>query len=113
MFNRVPSVDVAAARALVADGAGMLDVRREDEWQAGHVPGAQHVPLDRLPQRTGELPTDRRIVAICRSGARSGRATQYLCSLGLDVVNLEGGMQAWARAGGDVVGAGGRAGYVA
>lgn len=113
MSGRVPSVDVRAAQALVAEGAGLVDVRRDDEWRAGHAPQAVHVPLDQLPLRAGELPTDRRVVAICRTGARSGRATQYLRSFGLDVVNLEGGMQAWARAGGDVVSADGGRGYVA
>lgn len=113
MSNRVPSVDVRAAQALLGEGAGLLDVRRDDEWRAGHAPQAVHMPLDQLRQRAGEVPTDRRVVAICRSGARSGRATQYLRSLGLDVVNLEGGMQAWARSGGDVVGVDGGRGYVA
>ena len=113
MFDRVPSVDVDGAQSLLADGAELLDVRRDDEWRAGHAPQAVHVPLDQLPARVGELSTDRRVVAVCRSGARSGRATMYLRSLGLDVVNLEGGMQAWVRAGRDVVGDGGGHGYIA
>jgi rhodanese-related sulfurtransferase len=72
-----------------------------------------HIPLDQLPARAGELPTDRRVVAICRSGARSGQATMYLRRAGLEVVNLDGGMQAWARTGGDVVTDDGAAGRVA
>ncbi|HEX6256081.1 MAG TPA: rhodanese-like domain-containing protein [Euzebyales bacterium] len=112
MFNRVPDVDVAQAQKLLADGAMLLDVRRADEWQAGHAPQALHVPLDALPQRIGEVPTDRRVVAVCRSGARSARATKFLRGQGVDAVNLDGGMQAWARSGGDVVGAGGHHGYI-
>lgn len=109
----VPTVDVSEAQQLLADGAALLDVRRADEWQAGHAPAAMHIPLDQLPARTGEVPADRRVVAVCRSGARSGRATQFLQRSGLDVVNLEGGMQAWARTGGAVVTDRGHPGRVA
>lgn len=113
MFGRVPSVDVAEARQLVEDGALLLDVRRQDEWQAGHAPDAAHIPLDQLATRAGEVPTDRRVVAVCRSGARSGQATRALRGAGLDVVNLDGGMQAWSRQGGDIVREDGGQGRVA
>lgn len=99
----VPTVDVRQAQQLLADGAALLDVRRPDEWQAGHAPEALHIPLQQLQARTGEIPTDRRVVAVCRSGARSGQATRFLQRVGLDVVNLDGGMRAWARTGGAVV----------
>lgn len=113
MFRGVPSVDPVEARQLLDDGALLLDVRRDDEWQAGHAPDATHIPLDQLATRTGEVPTDRRVVAVCRSGARSGQATRALRGAGLDVVNLDGGMQAWSRQGGDIVRDDGGHGYVA
>lgn len=113
VFGRVPAVDVAEARQLLNDGALLLDVRRDDEWQAGHAPGARHIPLDQLRVRSGEVPPDRSVVAVCRSGARSGQATHFLRGAGLDVVNLDGGMRAWARAGGDIVRDDGGHGYVA
>lgn len=113
MFNRVPTVDVAAAQALLSDGAMLLDVRRDDEWQAGHADAAVHIPLDQLPDRAGEVPADRQIVAVCRSGGRSAQAARYLAQLGHDVHNLDGGMQAWQRAGADVVADGGGSGRVA
>lgn len=113
MSGRVPSVDVGEARRLLDDGALLLDVRRDDEWRAGHAPDARHIPLDQLTVRAGEVPSDRPVVAVCRSGARSGRATRLLRGAGLDVVNLAGGMQAWARAGGDVVRDDSGHGYVA
>ncbi len=112
MFNRVPKVDVPEAQQLLDGGAALLDVRGHDEWRAGHAPDAQHIPLDQLPARTGDVPAGRRIVAICRSGARSAQATKFLRQLGLDVVNLDGGMQAWARNGGVVVADDGGAGRV-
>jgi hydroxyacylglutathione hydrolase len=94
-----PTVDAHEGHALVEAGALLLDVREPDEWQAGHAPVAKFVPLRQLSDRTGELPRDRRIVAICRSGARSGRATDFLNGQGFDVVNLAGGMKAWAAEG--------------
>jgi len=111
--GRVPSVDVAEARKLLDGGAVLLDVRRDDEWQAGHAPHARHIPLDQLVARAGEVPPDQQIVAVCRSGARSGQAARFLRGSGVDVVNLDGGMRAWAHAGGDVVREGGGHGHVA
>lgn len=87
------------ARALTEEGALLLDVREPDEWAAGRAPGAVHVPMGEIEARRGELPTDRRIVAVCRSGARSGRVAEFLRRSGLDAANLEGGMQAWEAAG--------------
>jgi rhodanese-related sulfurtransferase len=95
----VPEVDASTGDALVAEGALLVDVRTPDEWNAGHAPGALHLPLDQLSARHAELPTDRRIVVICRSGGRSARATEALVGAGYDAVNLAGGMQAWAALG--------------
>lgn len=81
------------------DTTFLLDVREDDEWAAGHAPGATHVPLGRLAAHVDQLPRDRRIVCICRSGGRSGRATEALAQAGFDAVNMTGGMQAWAAAG--------------
>jgi rhodanese-related sulfurtransferase len=98
-----PEVEPAEGRTLVDAGALLLDVRELDEWQAGHASDARFVPLGELEARIGELARDRRIVAICRSGARSGRATVFLRAAGFDAVNLAGGMRAWSSAGLDVV----------
>lgn len=102
---------VEAAR-LVDDGALLLDVRQPHEWQAGRAPQAEHVPMHDLARRAGELPRDRTIVAVCRSGRRSGIVTEHLRAQGYEVLNLAGGMQAWAGAGFPVVGTGGREGRV-
>jgi rhodanese-related sulfurtransferase len=97
MGEAIPEVDPAAAAALVRDGALLLDVREPDEWEAGHAPGAVHLPLGRLPN---ERPAPGcRIVVVCRSGRRSAEATRALLAWGYDAVNLAGGMQAWAAAG--------------
>jgi len=80
-------------------GAFLLDVREDDEWIAGHAPDATHVPLAQLPQALGVIPRDRQVVAVCRSGGRSGRATTLLREQGYDAHNYAGGMQAWDAAG--------------
>jgi rhodanese-related sulfurtransferase len=89
-------VTVAEATGLLADGALMLDVRDDQEWEAGRAPGARHVALNDLPDRLDALTKDRLIVCVCRSGARSSRAGKFLVEQGYDAVNLEGGMIQWA-----------------
>jgi rhodanese-related sulfurtransferase len=89
----------------LADDAVILDVREQDEWDAGHAPSALHIPLGDLPSRLGELPdTDAGTLAItCRGGGRSSRAVAWLTQQGFDVANLEGGMKAWHGAGKQLV----------
>ncbi len=108
----VPEVAPQEGRELVDAGAALLDVREPDEWQAGHAADAQFIPLGELEARIGEVARDRRVVVICRSGARSARATMFLRGAGLDAANLAGGMRAWATAGLDVVTDDGAAGTV-
>jgi rhodanese-related sulfurtransferase len=109
----VPEVDAADAEDLVADGAYLLDVREADEWATGHAPEANWIRLGDLQARVGELPRDRRIVAVCRSGGRSAAVVEALIGAGFDAVNVHGGMEAWARSGLDVVTDDGRAGTIA
>lgn len=90
----------------LADDAVVIDVREQNEWDAGHAPGAIHIPLGELPARLGELPeADERdpLRIICRSGGRSARAVAWLEQQGFDVANVEGGMKQWAVAGKPVV----------
>ena len=97
----VPQVSVQD----VPDDAVILDVREQDEWDAGHAPGAVHIPLGDLPSRLDELPdTDSGTVAVaCRGGGRSSRAVAWLTQQGFDVANLDGGMKAWQGAGKQLV----------
>jgi rhodanese-related sulfurtransferase len=81
----------------------LLDVRNADEWEAGHAPNAQWIPLPDLEGARFQLPMNRRIVCVCRSGARSARATESLLEWGFEATNMTGGMKAWAEAGLSVV----------
>ena len=84
-------------------GALLLDVRRDEEWAAGHAPGAVHIPLADLPDRLAEVPRDQSIHAVCHAGTRSAQATAFLTQQGYAVTNYEGGMLAWRDAGGPLV----------
>ncbi|MFP3467800.1 rhodanese-like domain-containing protein, partial [Leifsonia sp. SIMBA_070] len=68
-------------------------------WEAGHVDGAIHIPLDALPDRIEDLDPDQDLAVICRTGGRSARATAWLESHGYSAVNVTGGMGAWLEAG--------------
>ena len=84
------------------DDVILLDVREDDEFKAGHIPGAEWIPLGQLSSRLNELPKDKTIVAVCRSGNRSGQATELLRQNGFDAHNMQGGMNSWVQAGLDV-----------
>jgi rhodanese-related sulfurtransferase len=85
--------------AEVPAGVYLLDVREDDEWTAGHAPEAVHVRLGELNERSEEIPRDREVYVICRSGARSAYATQALAGAGWNAINVADGMTGWAVAG--------------
>ena len=85
--------------AQVPDGAFLLDVRERDEWVAGHVPGALHIPLGQLGARAGEVARDREVYVICRSGNRSAYAARALAGAGWQAHNVADGMYGWQAAG--------------
>lgn len=116
IFSRKKSDDQVTpveANNLVGEGALLLDVREPHEWQAGHAPKAKHIALGVVGHRMAELPKDRTIVTVCRSGRRSDVAAKQLRDAGFTTKNLSGGMQAWQAAGLPVVVKGGRPGRVA
>lgn len=98
-FAPLPSVDAAK----VPPDGFVLDVRENDEWAAGHVEGALHIPMSDFAGRFGELTEaaedGRRVHVMCRVGGRSAQVTQYLVQQGVDAVNIDGGMLAWDGAG--------------
>lgn len=83
------------ARKLLDEGAQLIDVRADHEWEAGRIAGAKHVPLAELPQRTDEIDKDRPVVVYCRGGNRSSMATAALDEAGFDAVKLSDGIVGW------------------
>jgi len=93
----VAQVSVAdLAKLQEANGAIVIDVRNDNEWNEGHIPGAIHIPLGQLKQRIGEIPADGEVVVHCQGGGRSSIAASLLLKTGRKkVANLTGGYKAW------------------
>ena len=106
-MDLAPQLSPAQAGSVLAEGALAVDVREPEEWEAGHVDGSLWIPLGELQDRAGELPRDRPLVIVCRSGSRSGYAADALVAAGYDASNLAGGLHAWAAAALPLVPAGG------
>jgi rhodanese-related sulfurtransferase len=86
------------ARKLIEEGAQLIDVRADHEWEAGRIAGATHLPLAELAERTGEIDRDRPVVLYCRGGTRSTMATDALAEAGFNVVKLSEGIVGWSEA---------------
>jgi rhodanese-related sulfurtransferase len=98
MSPGIPTVAIGGVPHPLPDGLHVLDVREDDEWRAGHIEGAVHIPLHDLPARASEVPEGQTLV-VCKVGGRSSQAVAYLSQRGHEVVNLDGGMLDWEAAG--------------
>jgi len=87
-------VDGQRARALVAEGATLVDVRSPAEYGHGHIDGAINIPVNQLKSRLADVP-EGAVVVYCRSGARSAAAGRTLAGAGRENVYDLGGMSAW------------------
>lgn len=105
---RVPVIDAINAGPEIT----LLDVRDTSEWNAGHAPGARHVPLADLPRRLEQIPKDRPVYVICHSGDRSSQATEALLQHGYHAAVVDGGMSAWQSNGGRVLNRSNRPGRI-
>jgi rhodanese-related sulfurtransferase len=95
----ISEIDVDELHQRHAGGAPVFDVRQPDEYEEAHVPGAHLIPLAEVPDHLAELPSDQPVLLICKSGARSMRAAEFLDTQGYDAVNVAGGTMAWIDAG--------------
>ena len=93
-------ISVQEANQRVADGAWVVDVREPEEWEEYHMPDATLIPLGELSTRLSEIPTDREIIVVCRSGNRSATGRDILRQAGFNqVTSMAGGMSQWRSAG--------------
>jgi rhodanese-related sulfurtransferase len=98
----INEIDSASLQGRLAAGEDiqLVDIRTPAEVAQAAIPNAVHLPMHLLPVRLNELPRDKEVVLYCRSGARSYHACSYLTQQGFDnVLNLRGGIIAWARHG--------------
>ncbi|RME89622.1 MAG: rhodanese-like domain-containing protein [Anaerolineae bacterium] len=99
-----PEISVDQAYEKYQAGAFFLDVRTVEEWNEYHIPNATLIPLDELPNRLDEVPRDREIVVVCRSGNRSQVGRDILLDAGFPrVTSMAGGVKTWRSAGYPVV----------
>jgi len=108
LSDRVPSVDVTEAMALIAGDAVLFDVRDGHEWAAGHVRHSVHVPIDEVSTATPYTTHVRRVVVLSRTGRRASEVVVHLRAAGVDAVVLRGGLRAWLDAGGELIADDGR-----
>lgn len=102
-----PASDVTAAEAFqkYQQGTFILDVRTQEEWNQFHIPNSTNIPLDQLQNRLSELPRDKDIVVVCKTGHRSQDGKTILQQAGFTRITcLSGGLQAWNAAGYQIVG---------
>ncbi|MFI8569125.1 rhodanese-like domain-containing protein [Rhodococcus sp. NPDC078407] len=94
-----PAVTVDRLPVPFPTTAVLLDVREDDEWQAGHAPDAVHIPMGDIPSRAGEIDNQAEVYVVCKAGGRSARVVEYLNRVGFDAINVDGGMLDWHAAG--------------
>ncbi len=98
-------VNVDQAYQMYQDGAFVVDVRTQEEWDEYHVPNVPLIPLDELPNRLNEIPKDEEILVICRSGNRSQEGRDILLSAGYNATSMAGGVKEWHAKGYPIEGA--------
>jgi rhodanese-related sulfurtransferase len=93
-------ISISQALDKYHSGAFILDVRTSEEWNQGHIPGSTLIPLDQLSGRLVEVPRNRDVVVVCRTGVRSAQGLQILQQAGFTrAASMTGGMTAWQAAG--------------
>jgi rhodanese-related sulfurtransferase len=95
----MPEVGAPEAKQIVDSGAQVVDVRTDVEYDAGHIPGARHIPLADVQRESATLEKQRPVILYCRSGNRSGPAAEAFAASGWDAHSIEGGLLAWSDAG--------------
>ncbi len=102
-LTRLVSVDEAFE--MYQGGAFVLDVRTQEEWDEYHAPNTTLIPLDQLPARINEVPKDREILVVCRSGNRSQEGRDILLAAGYNATSMTGGLKEWYAKGYPIEGA--------
>ncbi|GAA1947008.1 rhodanese-like domain-containing protein [Agromyces allii] len=97
--DRTTMQEITPTEVNELDGVVILDVREPHELERARIDGALHIPLGELVARVDEVPRDATVYTLCHIGGRSAQAAAYLESLGIDTVNISGGIVEWHRQG--------------
>lgn len=100
MIAQISVTDLKAA--LDAGPALLIDVREKWEFDSGHLPGAEWIPMSLVPLRKEEFNSDLPVYVVCRTGNRSGQVVMWLAQQGIKSINVAGGTEAWQRQGFDI-----------
>lgn len=92
-ISHPPSIDPEQLESLIQDGFKLIDVREQDEWDAGHHQSAEHIPMGMIVESINSFKDSEKYVFVCRSGARSGKVTNFVASQNIESYNLSGGMK--------------------
>jgi rhodanese-related sulfurtransferase len=92
----IDQISVADLRVALDSGSGrVIDVREQQEYDSGHIPGAVWIPMFVVPLRADEFTSTGPVYVVCRSGNRSGQVVTWLASQGIQTINVHGGTQMW------------------
>jgi rhodanese-related sulfurtransferase len=92
-INNTPSVEAENLEDLLQEGYQLIDVREQDEWDAGHHKRANHLPMGEAVEKIDTFNIEEKYIFVCRSGARSGSVTNFMISKNVESYNLTGGME--------------------
>ena len=92
-INNTPSVEPENLEDLLQEGYQLIDVREQDEWDAGHYKSASHLPMGEVVDKIDNFNNEEKYIFVCRSGARSERVTNFMISKNVESYNLTGGMK--------------------
>jgi len=98
-------ISVDKAYEMYQAGAFVVDVRTQAEWDEYHAPNTTLIPLDQLQARLSEVPKDKEIVVVCRSGNRSQQGRDILLAAGYNATSMTGGLKEWYAKGYPIEGA--------
>ena len=95
--NDIEVTTEQTAQALTENGAQVIDVREQYEWDEGRIEGALHIEMERLASNADKIDRERPVIFHCRLGARSAMAAQAFRSAGYDAYSMAGGILQWAN----------------